>query len=633
MNYTALYQQYFTVDSGPNSNGFIKVQCCFPENHANQDSRESASFNVDNGVYHCSVCGSKSVYGFLKDYKGMTYSQAEEHIKSVLGMSDREVEYSKNKPRDFSDLETKIIYDIEKLSIAKAYAERTGTSIETLKELGVGYLTARHTNWNQASLCFPYTVNGKVVGLRYRNIYGAKGGEDGSVLVPWGIDRLDPSKPTIIVEGDTDRVSATHFFKDLIDVNVVSTPTSHFSEAWARFFENTNAPIIVIPQDDVPGKKLVSSVKDVLGKERVFVCKIPFGRKTLGKDLTDWLEDNPPQDIIRKFKHKLDTKITNLIVTAREFAHQVEASQEEEFIITNLLYPSSVTIVAGKQKSFKTWGTLSLIRSIIGSTTFGKIPQFTGNAPACNILYLQGEGSERKFNERLLMALYDTPYKDRLYIGYKTGHRLDSYESVEKLLSTIIDLNINLLVIDPLQRFSKLMEDSATENADLWDNINFLLNGKPGLSIVILMHFSKNGKATDKWDAIRGTSRHGGEADLGLFFERVDKDSVKVVIDGRDYSAEQEIFMLRFENGQLIYEGDGTTTTGEEELKVYENVLAEVKKVLVAGAKEVDLASVCKTYDIKAKFFKIYIDQDPDLILTEGGGRGKKATITLKPSE
>jgi hypothetical protein len=563
----------------------------------------------------------------------MTYSQAEEHIKSVLGMSDREVEYSKNKPRDFSDLETIIIYDIEMLSIAIAYAERTGTSIETLKELGVGYLTARHTNWNQASLCFPYTVNGKVVGLRYRNIYGAKGGEDGSVLVPWGIDRLDPSKPTIIVEGDTDRVSATHFFKDLIDVNVVSTPTSHFSESWARFFEDTNAPIIVIPQDDVPGKKLVSSVKDVLGKERVFVCKIPFGRKTLGKDLTDWLEDNPPQDIIRKFKHKLDTKITNLIVTAREFAHQVEASQEEEFIITNLLYPSSVTIVAGKQKSFKTWGTLSLIRSIIGSTTFGKIPQFTGNAPACNILYLQGEGSERKFNERLLMALYDTPYKDRLYIGYKTGHRLDSYESVEKLLSTIIDLNINLLVIDPLQRFSKLMEDSATENADLWDNINFLLNGKPGLSIVILMHFSKNGKATDKWDAIRGTSRHGGEADLGLFFERVDKDSVKVVIDGRDYSAEQEIFMLRFENGQLIYEGDGTTTTGEEELKVYENVLAEVKKVLVAGAKEVDLASVCKTYDIKAKFFKIYIDQDPDLILTEGGGRGKKATITLKPSE
>src|SRR6185295_17401012 len=60
--------------------------------------------------------------------------------------------------------------------VVQWYLEARALKYETLIERGVGYLPAQHTNWHRDSLVFPYYLNGRCTGIRYRDEGGNKGG-------------------------------------------------------------------------------------------------------------------------------------------------------------------------------------------------------------------------------------------------------------------------------------------------------------------------------------------------------------------------------------------------------------------------------------------------------------------------
>mgnify|MGYP002260367020 CR=1 FL=1 len=103
----------------------------------------------------------------------------------------------------------------------------------------------------------------------------------------------------------------------------------------------------------------------------------------------------------------------------------------------------------------------------------------------------------------------------------------------------------------------------------MWDEVQRIQEAIPGIVVCILHHSNKSERLT--WESVRGSSRHAGEVDLGLFLEKhpVEDHMVRIAVDGRDipqYLGTGESFEARVkissdaddERGQHFFSIDGT---------------------------------------------------------------------------
>jgi hypothetical protein len=542
-NFTDFYNEYVTpVSEEPNKDDFITCQCPFIENHANDDEHPSAGFSIKTGVFNCHCCGSFSAARFLaKVNDNLTFQEATTIIDSFRRENEL-IEHTKIwvKERHFSPrldrlYKESLTYDISKQSIILDYCESRGLELETLIDAHVTYLPKELTHWKKESIVFPYMIDGRIVGLRYRDAYGNKGGEPGCHFTLWGLDSLDDTTYTIVMvqEGESDRLRAMQEVKKFgLPMNVVSTPTSAFRKEWVREFEDIEM-VLLVPQADEASQKLVIGAENSLGA-KLHVLQLPWKRKQVGKDTCEWLVYNKP-DEFKLLIELIINSVTRIIVSGRELSEMV--IEEKDHYIQNLIHKNELFAITGHPKSKKTWIMFNLIRTLIkpGENFLG-IPDMIGPTKIPNILFYEEEGSLKEFRERVYKVLGDTPYKDHVYFGHHMGVKLDDPVWIDKIQKHIDKYEISIICYDPFQRIHDKEENDASSQAVIWSNIHKLNMLYPDLTQGFIHHWSKSYNIRDGWKAMRGSIRMAGEVDTGIFVEsstRSDAEIVKIKIEGR----------------------------------------------------------------------------------------------------
>jgi len=181
------------------------------------------------------------------------------------------------------------------------------------------------------SIGFPYFKNGKFISAKYRSIESKDFTQDaGGSQDFFGIDKVDPTKPVVIVEGEIDALTLMECGIE----NVLSVPSGapikvsdgkvdasedkRFSFVWNAFDMLKQVPYVTIATDtDTAGQALAEELARRIGKDK---CRIAsFGFKDLneaflaeGADLVKRIiEDAEPYPVAglssaRKFSERLN---------------------------------------------------------------------------------------------------------------------------------------------------------------------------------------------------------------------------------------------------------------------------------------------------------------------------------------
>src|SRR3990172_2980778 len=66
-----------------------KCKCFFPDNHSDEDSTPSMTFNIDKGIFKCWVCDNVggTVIDLVMSYNNWSYPQAMEWLGQELGLN------------------------------------------------------------------------------------------------------------------------------------------------------------------------------------------------------------------------------------------------------------------------------------------------------------------------------------------------------------------------------------------------------------------------------------------------------------------------------------------------------------------------------------------------------------------
>jgi 5S rRNA maturation endonuclease (ribonuclease M5) len=608
--YEKLYKRYIEVKDGIDyeSISFVPMRCIYPDLHKNGDVHTSAGFDPATGVFSCLGCGkSLSPSNFLATIADIEVDEARrliDEFKDEFNLYENTDTYTAKRPqynKHFDELAKKSRELMNPdLEIIKEFCEFKNLKYETLVNMGVGYLPAHNTHWKRDSIVYTYTFGNTVIGIRYRDINGNKGGEPGCFLTLWGIDELDEQDIVILVEGESDRLVVAQALN--FKYTVVSAPTADFKELWAREFFDINQ-VIVIPDLDERGQQMVTKARKYL-RDKVSVINLPFGKREFGKDIGDWLINRSEEDFrnlvkvskIRGHRKPMDGNLLEEV-----------ASQQQQWFIDNFIAKSQTAVIAGAPKSMKTWLSLNIIECLLtpGMELFD-LEGIKSNEVVPMIGYIQEEGNAEELLTRAQATFrYVDNWKDRIIWFHRMGVKLDQIEWFNKISEWITKYKLNIIFIDPFQRIHSQDENDSTGIGKVWSNIDNLLNIHPDLAIVILHHFRKSGDLSEGWNAFRGSSRIAAEADLGVFVEKRPKsevDGIKMRIDGRSINAIEDsngsdIIRLAFSNG--IFKADRRKVTTSKRAAIEQEV------ALAGGA--FPLLELCMKFGVDPKLMKRWI--------------------------
>lgn len=226
------------------------------------------------------------------------------------------------------------------------------------------------------------------------------------------------------------------------------------------------------------------------------------------------------------------------------------ADEEVNWLVPNLIAPGDKGIIIAAQKSYKTWICLDLTRAVVNGMPFMCRPEWTPTRQV-RVGIVEEEGSKHAFGKRLsTLQIPRDVLAERLRVIHRSGFRFTDHSAVAELIQIVRTNELDMLILDPLQRMIPgLDENSASEMAVVWDAVAELHRAHPDL-VVLLVHHAGKGKDAS-WDAARGSSRHAGEVDFGIFVQREkERGHLKVRVDGRDipeYLGTGEYFTTRVE--------------------------------------------------------------------------------------
>jgi AAA domain len=288
------------------------------------------------------------------------------------------------------------------------------------------------------------------------------------------------------------------------------------------------------------------------------------------------------KDLLRRATERLATRITFNTVKEMEDI----AEREVGWLIPELIAPSDKIMIAAPQKSLKSWLALELTRSLTSCSPLLKRPEWTPTQEL-TVGFVQEEGAPSLWARRIAM-LGISGRKNALF-SHRTGFRFTESSFTDELIATAREEGFDFLILDPLQRMVPgLDENSSSEMGVIWDEVFRIQQACPGLVVCIVHHANKQDRLT--WESTRGTSRHAGEVDLGIFLERhpLEENTLRMWLDGRDIPQ----YLGTGENFNVTYEIDrekkhfsmsaleiDVTVNNPQVLKGQQNRLAILKAV------------------------------------------------------
>ena len=219
-------------------------------------------------LYHCHHCQAK---GFVP-FQNNNFKPIPRMEKNVIPL--RKFEEIKLLPQHYEFLKTRGISestaDEMKLFPAEKYFQRLEKKTDAIG--------------------FPYFKNGTFISAKYRSIESKDFTQDtGGSQDFFGIDKVDPTKPVIIVEGEIDALTLMECGIE----NVVSVPSGapikvsdgrvdasedkRFSFVWNAFDILEKVPYVVIATDtDTAGQALAEELARRIGKDKCRVAQFKF---------------------------------------------------------------------------------------------------------------------------------------------------------------------------------------------------------------------------------------------------------------------------------------------------------------------------------------------------------------------
>lgn len=342
---------------------------------------------------------------------------------------------------------------------------------------------------------------------------------------------------------------------------------AHFQALWDRGARK----VILCGDADPSGAEMMAQMADVAtsaGFEvsvlRLDIVLDPFSGLN---DLNGmWREAGPELfgDLLQRAIQKLAAAMP--VLTLVEML--TIADEEVDWLIPGLVAPSDKILLSGPQKSYKTWIALELARSMLMGVPFLKRFEWQPTRTCKKGMFVQEEGSRQLWARRIRKL--GLPLDAPLIFWHRKGFRFTDPEKVAQLIDTCRREEVEVLFLDPLQRMMPgVNENDSSETGIVWDEVQRIQEAVPGIVICILHHSNKSERLT--WESIRGSSRHAGEVDLGLFLEKhpVEDHTVRVAVDGRDipqYLGTGESFEVRVDistdeqeqQGDYHFFADGT---------------------------------------------------------------------------
>ena len=221
------------------------------------------------------------------------------------------------------------------------------------------------------------------------------------------------------------------------------------------------------------------------------------------------------------------------------------ADEEVEWIIPDQLARGDKAILAAPQKSLKTYLALELTAACATRTRFLGLAEWTPPVPL-RVLFVEEEGSRPMFGRRFRRVLNgrDAEVRTPPLIKFRDGFSLMDSGEVDALIAFLIEREIDLVILDPLQRLIPGVDENDNSKMKYpWDEIHRITAECPRCAVLILAH-NRKGDALS-FEAIRGAVRQAGEVDLGVFIEKQDDvvrdeaantytGTIAVVFEGRE---------------------------------------------------------------------------------------------------
>jgi twinkle protein len=220
-------------------------------------------------TYHCHHC---LVGGFVRFQSNHQIQPPKRQEQNVIPL--RAFEQTQLQPQHFAFLKSRGISEQTALDMKLFSASRYFGRLQKQTD----------------AIGFPYFKNGNYINAKYRSIESKDFTQDvGGAHVFFAIDKVDPTKPMIIVEGEIDALTLMECGID----NVVSVPSGapikvndgkvapsedkKFSFLWDAFELIEKLPYVVIAVDnDTAGQALAEELARRIGKDKCRIAKSTF---------------------------------------------------------------------------------------------------------------------------------------------------------------------------------------------------------------------------------------------------------------------------------------------------------------------------------------------------------------------
>lgn len=572
------------------------------------DNNPSFSWNPKENCFKDFSSGRN--YGIIDHYMSFAHLSRLEAVKALLELVGMKSEIEiLGDGKQYKEIKCAVDEQPNDRSIVEQYMAKRGISKETLD-----FCHVKQSKDGWCAFQF-YDEDGKLISTKYRISHSPKKGElkwcwqkDISVHdILYGVDKIDVTKPLLVVEGCADRLAAVEAGFQ----NTVSIPNGAESDKWIDYnydFLSQFDEIILWFDNDEAGKKGLEKVANRLGEYRVRVVSpgseiedkveeyyIPYGhtiRKTDANNVLVSCGKNGILELIKEAKAIENPRVKKLMefqeLEVDDIPH-ISTGIEEMDKIFGGVYENSLTIITGKAGDGKS-NIINTMYVISPLENMEKVFLYSGELPTRIVLgnmmpsfasrrhlvrYENNNRPDGFKTTRQASEVIHRIYMDRLYV-YNEDKDLgtDSFSLYDSMVYSYKRYGCTNFIIDNLLSLDCLKEEGESyfdKEASFVRRLKVFANKHP-VKVCLIIHTRKTqvGAKYIEGDDIQGSSTHIKVCDRAYSIQRLDKEdkdgnSVEIrCIKDRQKGLKGRFLRLKFDvASKRLY-----TTTDERDKKL-----------------------------------------------------------------
>jgi AAA domain len=372
-------------------------------------------------------------------------------------------------------------------------------------------------------------------------------GLDGSPLL-WPLPEDHVPSVVVLTEGESDCGVLRHCGYHAFAVTKGAAGLGEIVEVLRELKRRGAEEVRVVPDTDAPSFR--ASVVEGAALVRLacsYVDLSPYCDVTRG--------ENDARAVFLRYGRDVLTRILEeerIGIEQRPDSDSLEdvlgwAEEDEDWLVEPLIARGTKTLIAGPAKSLKTYFILDVVATCATGCDLLDVPRYRVPQPL-RVLVVEEEGSRPMFGRRVRRVLNGIPgdLQAQPRFWFRRGFNLVNDADVTRLIAQMRDDEIDLLILDPLQRITPgVDENSNSDMRRVWDAANRIIIELPHVAVIVV-HHTRKGDALSP-ESSRGAGSMLGEYDLGIFIQKNDdftktetsyRGTLALTLDGRELPQE-----------------------------------------------------------------------------------------------